>query len=817
MTTASSARPRAARPVTWQHWVNLFPLAEQGRLSLAYRLVEIGGLPQDEHYPKNLNLLIKRLSYQLRSPVAVVTGQERACLAVPAQGVVLPEEVQLTPYVARLAPGDARHLLHLGALTRETLPIAIRFLEFSLRGPLMRHPNLWSTGRSWFEKAPLDGLGSAELDLYPGFNWRVVATGDNRLHLALDCSTRYVERAWMVDRYDAEALRALERRHVLYHFGDRWFPVQFWGLTGEPIGAQRFQPPGGDAIDVYTYTLRQCGGDRNPRLRDLDPQDPAILFRYPRKEEQRFGALSLCKRLVRTDEPAARALHGRTTLSPQDRRARIAATVEQYFAGGELGGQPIAIAPAPLQVERRIFPVPAFRFGRDYVLAVERGRRPPMATPGETVGLADLGRRRLALLRSPAGPLTPPTDAAHFLLQPLSLDRAINDDFADRFVGAMTTWSGRADYRPRRVLYDDRGCQTLAQHLAAIHDALRPQDGHGYGLLVLPANAPRDLHNYLKSRLWPRLQFQCATATGIARHYRASPRGTAPARHAWAVDPRQEGRYQSYARQCALGMLVVSRQWPWALATPLNHDLHVGIDVLNRTAGLTIIADGGRAIRFHDFACRRAEQLTRDEVEKELAAVLREELPALPAPPRSLVIHRDGRTFSSVEAGQRDAPEVAGALRAVRQLQGEGLLPRDLALGVVDIRKTSADGLRLFAGTHADAVENPPIGSWWALGPSEGIVCTTGWPATLPGTARPLKARLIWGRLDLAAVLEDIFALAQLTFTAPDKFGRLPLTIKLADDFLEPIAGRYDEAAEREGREGETALDDEVAAGFAAD
>jgi hypothetical protein len=52
------------------------------------------------------------------------------------------------------------------------------------------------------------------------------------------------------------------------------------------------------------------------------------------------------------------------------------------------------------------------------------------------------------------------------------------------------------------------------------------------------------------------------------------------------------------------------------------------------------------------------------------------------------------------------------------------------------------------------------------------------------------------GPLDMAWVLEDIYDLSHLVFTAPDKCGRLAITIKLADAFLEPIAaGTDDEAA----------------------
>jgi len=66
------------------------------------------------------------------------------------------------------------------------------------------------------------------------------------------------------------------------------------------------------------------------------------------------------------------------------------------------------------------------------------------------------------------------------------------------------------------------------------------------------------------------------------------------------------------------------------------------------------------------------------------------------------------------------------------------------------------------------------------------------------------------GALDIAWVLEDLFALSQLIFAAPRGCARLPVTIKLDDDFLEPIAGEADEeAALYEESEVETLHDDE--------
>jgi hypothetical protein len=233
-------------------------------------------------------------------------------------------------------------------------------------------------------------------------------------------------------------------------------------------------------------------------------------------------------------------------------------------------------------------------------------------------------------------------------------------------------------------------------------------------------------------------------------------------------------------------MLVVNRKWPWALARPLHYDAYIGIDVLNRMAGLTFIYNHGQQIFFHDYPCKQKERLTAPQLREILVKHLRQDLRALGLRPRSVVIHRDGRTFTS---------ELTGLHAAVQALQTEGVLPLDVVIGVVDIRKTTADHLRLGEGECLDAVQNPTIGSYYIVAPREGIVCTTGLPFRFPGTAKPLAAVVVEGALHIGWVLEDIFALSQLVFTAPSRCMRLPLTIKLAHDFLEPIASDADDEA----------------------
>ena len=128
-------------------------------------------------------------------------------------------------------------------------------------------------------------------------------------------------------------------------------------------------------------------------------------------------------------------------------------------------------------------------------------------------------------------------------------------------------------------------------------------------------------------------------------------------------------------------------------------------------------------------------------------------------------------------------------------MKHDGLIPEEAVVGIVDIRKTSSLRLRIVEERVEGTLVNPRIGAYYSSQSTsrEGFVCDTGWPFDLPGTAKPLHACMIEGNLNINWVLEDIFALSQLIFAAPDRCARLPLTIKLSDDFLEPIAAEVDE------------------------
>lgn len=212
----------------------------------------------------------------------------------------------------------------------------------------------------------------------------------------------------------------------------------------------------------------------------------------------------------------------------------------------------------------------------------------------------------------------------------------------------------------------------------------------------------------------------------------------------------------------------------------------IGIDVKNSTAAFTLIADGGKVIRFATSPSRQKEQLLKNQVSQYVEDLIRKERRFLKARPKQIVIHRDGRAWPA---------EVEGVRVACECLAQDGLIDEGWQLTVLEIAKSSTAPMRMFQvrpprdGRNI-VVENPLVGSWIGIGSEEGFVCTTGRPFRIPGTANPLHVKRVHGAMSIKNCLEDVFALSCLTWGRPEGVMRLPISIKLCDRSL------YDDATD---------------------
>lgn len=765
------------------HRLNLYEVQNLTDLCASYRLVEIDGAfgigrSDEDLAERNLGILAKQVSYQEKAPVALVRENGQAFLAMPADRDLSRREYTLTPDVVLLKPRDEVHKLAFGDLSGRTEAVGLAFLRFALRTPLMRSDDLWSTGTSSYcSKRPVNHKYSErETDVFGGFGFRLVSI-DRKLYLALCLSYKYVDHHWLLDRFDEAEMRSLHMRHLLYHYGHRWFSVQFLGLTGKSIREARFTPEGARAAtNVFDYTIGEVGLNPPAWVSSLSPDSPAIAYQYPGNKKRRFGAAALSKLMLSTEDPEVKSLHRISIKSPEERFDLTGRLVGRYFSAARLGDVPIQIGRSALSVRPKVFPVPSQRFGGGRVLSV--------ANDGGSngLGLRDLPKARMdCLLGRQGGLAVVSAFDAQYLLAPQELPRSIVEDFQDRLQNTVSQFV-RAPYTMDLILYADRDAHTLKQQVDAIRGAIDDaRVTHGHAVLVLPENAKGDLHNYMKRVLYERVQTQCVSALRLREFYeRVSGNG----RDGYGVSHARQSRYASYLRYTALGLLMINRQWPWILEKRTNYDAYIGVDVLNNAAAFTFFYEGGRKCFVRSHTSKQREKLSRKQMASVVYTHLREDLSGSSAPCRSVVLRRDGRTYESEWLGFQDA---------VRQLVKEQVLPTSVVIGIVEIHKHSAMGLRVATEMQGGNLRNPKIGSWFTINLREGIVCTTGFPYEFSGTVNPIGVRIARGNLVLKDVLQDTFSMSQLCWPVPDRCMRLPIDIKLCDDFLRSTAGQAED------------------------
>ena len=770
-----------------QHVFNLYPVVNQDDLRFSYRYVEVdgelgAGSDDPDFAARNLNLLAKKVAFGQELPVAIIRSGERPLLAVAADHPIKRCEYQLTPHVVSLRPHDEIHSVTFSNLDEISRQIALSFLGWELRGHLYGRKDLWrSSSNTFFRKRPVNvNEARRSFDIYGGFSPRFLFVG-GLLHIAVPVIYCYTDSQWADQAFDNQAIQRLGGRKMLYHFGAQVYPVKFQKRTGKTLRAQQFCPEGTNTTaNVYDWTVEKAG--QVPAGRQLDPDSPAIQYRNVGNEEERYGALSLCKLMLNNDDPRVARSRREHQRNPKQRIDSATGIVKTFFAGLSLSGVALKFGTVPRSAPAKHFAYPEIRFGNGRVMRVSR-------TPNrDSVLLKDLARTRAAMLEDKNVGFAVLSELDdQVLIAPRSLGVAVLNDLKSR-VEVLVSSFIRRPYSLQLVRYNDENKRTLRDQVKAVVDSLNQFDiKGGRGVLVLPCLSQADLHNYIKKRLRDRVQFQCMLADKLCSFYPLSKNGHDHLNERngrnEAIRPYPENKFRSYLLNMVMGLMIVNRQWPWVLNKPTHYDAYIGLDVLDHTAAFTFFYEGGAVCAMRDQESNQKEKLSRELVAKLVYDGLKQDLPDLDEPPRSIVLRRDGRLFEA---------EWLGFLDVIKKFIAEGLLPGDVLTGAVEIPKHYSFGIRL-AESGMNGLQNPELGAWEQLTKAEGIVCTTGLPFNIPGTVEPLFVRVVRGNLNAEWVLEDTFGMSQLCWPVPTACMRLPIDLKLCDEHLRAFAGRADD------------------------
>jgi hypothetical protein len=771
---------------------NLFEIENASALNCEYRLFLIRGLDaESEDYEKNAQHLVTRISREKRVPAIICYKDDKAYIAIPTGYPEPPKVVKLVRTDVYLDPTPGTYPLKFDKRNPETEPLCVRFLQFTLQSPFWNSKQLWqpSPGMPFFNKQAANSYEN--FDMYEGFTFRVVPVEGGPLCICVDITHKYVAKRFLPANLTNADFRRIKGSRCVYQYGHRWYEIRLDGY--HQLKANQVKIGNETLVE---YILRNTSKPYPPALISL-PHDCAVLTYRDGQGNHNKVPSALCRLTYDTESPQVSRIHRETIKAPGSRSQEIRQMMLAHLRGLTFNGVPIKLSESPLKLNRRVFVTPDLKFGHNQTLSVR-------ATPGSRhVTLQRLGAERLSLIYDKQAGYW---SSGKLDRQYVILPNSVADTWGNVFLKELGEELGRLypdsqPYEPEEIRYRDdvpKMPTQLGREILKAVDAQKRRSG--FGLVIIPETERRtrgeeDKLAHLVMRQLRERDIHVAVIHG------SIPASSYDFDNKWkrSTDPKVAGRLNGYLRNVAIcKVLLLNRKWPFVLDTPLKAEATIGIDVKGHTAGFTFIFDNGQKIRFESEVSKDRERLGTPLVEKVLYDTMREEFLNTLKPYRSIIFQRQGRAFW---------PENKGMKKVMDRLKRDGTLSQDFAWAIVEIPKTSLIRFRLFEATHIQGgdpvVTNPEIGHYGKFSNSLGFVCTTGVPFAHRGCVRPLLVRKVDGNIPIEIAMEDIYALANLTWTRPEDCARDPLSVKMNDIRLREVAGEYDVDELRFGSEEE--------------
>jgi len=776
---------------------NTFPITNLSSLSSRYRLYKVKGLTsdQDEYY-HNRQLLTRKLSYLLKKPVTVVNYEGLPHVVVRADADNLPSPFELVRAFVRFEAVGGTFDLDYTKRSPENDEICLRFLQFMLQEPLHSRPELWQpkAGYAFFSKEA--AYSTPSMMQFRGFAVRAAVTPGGGLGLCIHVTNKYVARRPLPTFIPRDQFPKWKGRHYIYHYGHQWYEIRIGALADLNV-TEYVIKKNDELYTLLDYVVQESKKPIPQELAEL-PHDSSVLLYRDNRGQERAAPAPLCYLVYGANDEETERYHERSILPPHQRQKLSLDFVRRYLTRLRFGDTQLCVDGDPIKVPAKIFSVPDLKFGNSQVLSV-RG------TPGaQHVSLDGLGRTRLALLKdNSAGFYRRGRLDRQYLILPQSVLESYGKRFQEDLAHAVEELfpleggdGKRRSYEPTVETYNDRVPRTFPYQGNAILDAVKSKcKKPGYAVVMIHHTTDRrireeDQLSATVIREMRKLDICAATMHSKVGHECYRLMNDTEGKACYVPKRESRGKLSGYLRMVALNKILLSNQrWPFVLATPLNADLTIGVDVKHNTAGLVVVGKRGSDIRTVFRTSRQKEQLLEEQLESYLIEIIREEAHSKPDSVESIVIHRDGRIWPS---------EVNGARKAIEFLKREHTLDQAATLTILEIAKSSPAPIRFFDTEERDGrtwIHNPQVGLHCIVNGSDGYLCATGRAFPRPGTVKPLHVKHAGGPLTMEKCLEDVFYLTTLTWTRPDDCARYPITIKLNDRFLGEEATEYNSEA----------------------
>lgn len=259
---------------------------------------------------------------------------------------------------------------------------------------------------------------------------------------------------------------------------------------------------------------------------------------------------------------------------------------------------------------------------------------------------------------------------------------------------------------------------------------------------------------------------------------------------------RRRQTWDHLVENSALDVLQQLDCVPWAIRGDLFYEAQLAIDVgpRRRSFALSLLVcrggEPGSDSRPRQFVLdtrvfpksdSNKEEISRAVLRKKIVSLFRDNGYELKHRPlRSLLVLRDGR-----ECGE----ELQGIQDARRTLTEAGLIESGAQVEVVDFRKSTGRGVRIWDNNDG-YIRHEFEGTAVLLDNRTAVVVNTGAPTLHQGTASPLVLRSQTEGGEIEEAVHDVHTCSHLNWTSPILAQGLPLVIKRTDDELQRRAAQ---------------------------
>lgn len=609
------------------------------------------------------------------------------------------------------------------------------------------------------------------VNAYRGMKYGVIIKDDKHFFLAGDIRTRYVgkkpfsqysedEKKGLLSRHISDRISFRDKASFLRDNDSVKIPCKYAGEAGRSADDYIISDLSTTISDYYKKRYNIC----------LPPNDPVVFVQdrtnmentYPVPSSRMFPIFT-----IDYDEMSTCSV--KSQITPSERYSMLQEYLE-HISILEVGDIRINISNKVYKTERTILLPPKLEFGNGKILDPHYG--------GTRLDASSLTfDREVNQWTSQKLPFLKRYQPQHnevipdiVLMYPENLTRETREAFIEGLKRGINLISNQSINIKRQIKYKTGRDETMGSSLLKEAAALNNSDEIIMAVVVLWNQFDRRIHAELKRTLKSKPS-QCAMERTVFN----------------IATKRNPNQAESQVTNLSIGVLTAVGAKPWVIADGLSHDLFIGIDVLDGDVGYHFLyGKGARYVRREMDETidrgRKRESIKSRVLQSKIESIIEDICLNSGETISKISVHRDGRWWND---------EKKGFNNAMNNLVGKGILPRNLAYNVVEIRKNHIP-LRIFTVDNENNNEfqrNPLHGTYLKIDNGRLILNTTGNPGKWDRrgmTAGTILLNVVESNADydICDIAKDVYYLTHLNWSSPNIEIAHPVTIRWTDEAL---------------------------------